>query len=212
MNPQTKAINGLYAVTPDREDTDSLLSMTQAVLIGGARIVQYRNKTAVPALRRLQATALLELCERHAALLLINDDVELAAEIGAAGAHIGGEDSSLADARKILGAEKIIGVSCYRELTRAQAAVKGGADYIAFGGFYASTVKPGTTRAPLSLLTAARGFGLPVVAISGITPDNAEPLIRAGADAVAVITALYSAPDITAAAQRFCKLFDAIKP
>ncbi len=211
MNPQTKAINGLYAVTPDSEDTDSLLSMTQAALNGGARIVQYRNKTAGPALRRAQATALLKLCESHAALLLVNDHVKLAAEIGAPGVHIGGEDGSLADARKILGTGKVIGVSCYRDLARAQAAVDGGADYIAFGGFHASTVKPSATRAPLSLLTSARAFGVPVVAIGGITPDNAEPLIRAGADAVAVITALYAAPDITAAAQRFCKLFKANK-
>lgn len=212
MNPQTKAIKGLYAVTPDSGDTDALLAMTQAVLAGGARIVQYRNKTASPALRREQAGALLRVCNDHSAILIVNDHVLLAAEIGAHGAHIGGEDGTLAAARGILGPDKIIGVSCYRDLDRAQAATDGGADYIAFGGFYASTVKPGATRAPLSLLTSARALGLPVVAIGGITPGNAQALIRAGADAVAVITALYAAPDIGTAAQQFCKLFDSRTP
>jgi len=171
--------------------------------------VQYRNKTASPALRGEQARALLDICNQHDAILLINDHVDLAAEIDAHGAHIGGEDDSLELARKRLGKNRIIGVSCYKELARAQAAVEGGADYIAFGSFYASSVKPSAVRAPLSLLTAARGLGLPIVAIGGITPDNAGALIAAGADAVAVISALYAAPDVTAVARDFCHLFEA---
>lgn len=211
MSLQTKRISGLYAVTPDSEDTAAMLKMTRAALSGGASIVQYRNKTAGAALRRTQAAALLELCNQHSALLLVNDHVELAAEINAHGAHIGGDDGSLAAARETLGPGKIIGVSCYKELARAQAAVDGGADYIAFGSFYLSSVKPGAVRAPVSLLTEARAFGVPVVAIGGITPDNAETLIRAGADAVAVISALYAAPDVVAAARHFCNLFETIK-
>ena len=210
MTPQTKTIRGLYAVTPDTADTDALQAMTQAVLAGGARIVQYRNKTADATLRRAQAVALLALCDRHSALLLVNDHVALAAEIGAHGAHIGGEDGTLAAARDRLGPDRVIGVSCYRELERGRAAAAGGADYIAFGGFYASTVRPGTAGAPLSLLTSARAFNRPVVAIGGITPENAPALVQAGADAVAVITALYSAPDIGDAARRFCRLFDPV--
>ena len=209
MMPQKKAIRGLYAVTPDTADTALLESMTAAAIRGGAGIVQYRNKTASPALRREQARALLDCCNQFGAILLINDHVDLAAEIDAHGAHIGGDDGSLKDARNRLGNHKLIGVSCYKELTRAQAAVEGGADYIAFGSFYASSVKPAAVRAPLSLLTSARAFGVPVVAIGGITPDNAEPLIVAGADAVAVISALYAEPDITAAARKFCQLFEA---
>jgi len=209
MMPQKKAIRGLYAVTPDTADTAVLQRLTAAALKGGARIVQYRNKTASPALRGEQARALLDICNQHDAILLINDHVDLAAEIDAHGAHIGGEDDSLELARKRLGKNRIIGVSCYKELARAQAAVEGGADYIAFGSFYASSVKPSAVRAPLSLLTAARGLGLPVVAIGGITPDNAGALIAAGADAVAVISALYAAPDVTAAARDFCHLFEA---
>lgn len=205
-------IRGLYAVTPDTADTAALLTMTEAALRGGAGIVQYRNKTAAPELRRIQADALLALCKRHDALLLVNDHVALAAEIGAHGAHIGGEDGTLEAARALLGAEKIIGVSCYKELERGRAAAAGGADYIAFGSFYLSSVKPSAVRAPLSLLTSARCLGLPVVAIGGITPENAGALIEAGADAVAVISAIYAAPDITAAAQRFCKLFTPVQP
>ena len=106
----------------------------------------------------------------------------------------------------------MIGVSCYRELTLAKAAVDGGADYIAFGSFYASQVKPGAVRAPLSLLSSARAFGVPVVAIGGITPENAGALITAGADAIAVISALYAAPDISVAARQFDHLFEASNP
>lgn len=209
MTLQKKAIKGLYAVTPDTADTAALQSMTAAAIRGGAGIVQYRNKTASPALRRTQAQALLEVCNQLGAMLLINDHVDLAAEIDAHGAHIGGDDGTLEQARDCLGDNRIIGVSCYKELARAEAAAKGGADYIAFGSFYASSVKPSAVRAPLSLLGAARGYGLPIVAIGGITPDNAGALITAGADAVAVISALYSAPDITAAAKNFCQLFEA---
>ena len=209
MNLPTKAIKGLYAVTPDLDDTDRLRIMTSAALAGGTRIVQYRNKTAGPELRRIQTRMLLELCNQQSATLIVNDHVALAAEIGAHGAHIGGEDGSLAEARKVLGPGKLIGVSCYRNLDQARAAADGGADYIAFGSFYASSVKPSAVRAPLSLLTSARALGVPVVAIGGITPDNAGALVEAGADAVAVISALYSAPDITATARQFCQLFEA---
>ena len=186
--------------------------MTEAAIAGGARLVQYRNKTASSELRRAQAVALLELCRRHDALFIVNDHVDLAAEIGAPGVHIGRDDGLLQTARARLGPDVMIGVSCYREMERARAAAQGGADYIAFGRFYPSRVKPSAGSASPSLLTEARSLGLPVVAIGGITPDNAPPLIRAGADAVAVISALFAAPDIEAAAQRFCKLFETTKP
>ncbi len=208
MNRPTAEISGLYAVTPDSDDTAALIAMTRAALAGGARLVQYRNKRAGAELRCAQATALLELCNHAGALLIVNDHVDLAGEIGAHGAHIGGEDGSLESARKRLGPHRVIGVSCYREMARAEAAATGGADYIAFGSFFASSVKPGAVRAPLSLLKAARPLGLPVVAIGGITPDNAGSLIEAGADAVAVISALFAAPDVESAARRFSGLFE----
>ena len=203
-----KAISGLYAVTPDLADTALLLTRTGAALTGGVKLVQYRNKTAGENLRREQAAALRELCRRHDAALIINDHVDLACEIDADGVHVGADDASIATARARLGSGKIIGASCYKDPQLALSAAAQGADYVAFGSFYASAVKPGAVRAPLSILQAARQhIALPVVAIGGITPDNAGELIRAGASAVAVISALFAAPDIEAAARKFGQLF-----
>ncbi len=206
LNPGGLA--GLYAVTPDLADTASLLASTRAALAGGARLVQFRNKSAAAGLRREQAVRLLELCRNHGAALIVNDHVELACEIDADGVHVGADDVAVAAARARLGSAKIIGASCYNDLQIARAAAAQSADYVAFGSFFASAVKPGAVRAPLSILAAARQqLGLPVVAIGGITLDNAGDLIRAGADSVAVISALFDAPDVEIAARSFCRLF-----
>ena len=202
-------ISGVYAVTPDLADTGLLVVNVRAVLAGGARLLQYRNKPADHATRRAQAAVLLDLCRHYDAALIINDDIELALELDADGVHVGADDAAIPFARARLGSAKLIGASCYDDLQRARSAAAQGADYIAFGSFFASSVKPGAVRAQLSLLPAARQFGLPVVAIGGITADNASPLIAAGADAVAVISALFSAPDPEAAARRFSQLFQA---
>jgi thiamine-phosphate pyrophosphorylase len=207
MNPLMPPIKGLYAVTPDVADTALLLAKVDTVLAAGARLLQYRNKCADAVKRGEQARALRVLCRRHAATLIINDDVTLARAIDADGVHVGADDPALAIAREQLGSEKIIGVSCYDDLQRARAAATQGADYVAFGSFFASAVKPGAVRAPLSVLPAARALGVPVVAIGGITLDNAGGLIAAGADAVAVISALFAAPDPAGATRDFCRLF-----
>jgi thiamine-phosphate pyrophosphorylase len=207
MNPLMLPIKGLYAVTPDVADTALLLAKVEPVLAAGARLLQYRNKSADAARRGEQARALRAVCRRHAATLIINDDVTLARAIDADGVHVGADDPALAIAREQLGSEKIIGVSCYDDLQRARAAATQGADYVAFGSFFASAVKPGAVRAPLSVLPAARALGVPVVAIGGITLDNAGGLIAAGADAVAVISALFAAPDPAGATRDFCRLF-----
>ena len=201
-------IKGLYAVTPDVADTALLLAKVETVLAAGARLLQYRNKSADAARRGEQARALRAVCRRHAATLIINDDVTLARAIDADGVHVGADDPALAIAREQLGSQKIIGVSCYDDLQRARAAATQGADYVAFGSFFASAVKPGAVRAPLSVLPAARALGVPVVAIGGITLDNAGGLIAAGADAVAVISALFAAPDPAGATRNFCRLFE----
>jgi len=200
-------IKGLYAITPDVADTALLLAKVETVLAAGARLLQYRNKSADQVKRGEQARALRAVCRRHAATLIINDDVTLARAIDADGVHVGADDPALALAREQLGSEKIIGVSCYDDLQRARAAATQGADYVAFGSFFASAVKPGAVRAPLSVLPAARALGVPVVAIGGITLDNAGGLIAAGADAVAVISALFAAPDPAGATRDFCRLF-----
>lgn len=202
------AIKGLYAITPETGDTAQLLVKARAALSGGAQLVQYRSKSTDIALKHEQATELLELCRDFHVPLIVNDDVRLAALIDADGVHVGEDDARLIEARINLGPDKIIGVSCYQDLARALQFEAEGADYVAFGSFYPSPTKPGARPCPLSLLVEAKAqLRLPVVAIGGITPDNARPLIDAGADAVAVISALFDAPDVALAAERFAMLF-----
>jgi thiamine-phosphate pyrophosphorylase len=201
-------ISGLYAVTPDTGDTPGLLAGVEAVLAGGARLLQYRNKAATPALKMTQGRFILELCRRYGVPLIINDDLGLALELNADGVHMGADDGPLALARDKLGSAKILGASCYRRLESALEAQDAGADYVAFGSFFPSAVKPGAVRAPFSLLRNAKQcLSVPVVAIGGITLDNAPQLVASGADALAVISALFGASDIRAAACGFSALF-----
>lgn len=201
-------ISGLYAVTPDEPHTDVLLVKVRAAVKGGARIVQYRNKLASAPTRRVQAQALVRLCQEMGALLIVNDHVDLALEIGADGVHVGRGDTDTNVVRKRLGPDRIIGVSCYNDLDNALRAKDIGASYIAFGGFFRSPTKPGTAASSLSILREAKhATGLPVVAIGGITPGNAGELIDAGADAIAVISGLFETADIQATAWRFSALF-----
>jgi thiamine-phosphate pyrophosphorylase len=147
-------------------------------------------------------------CRQHGVLFIINDDVTLAKETRADGVHLGREDVPLAEARKLLGTRAIIGVSCYNELARAQAAQKQGADYVAFGRFFPSRTKPQAVQANLDLLREAkRKLHIPVVAIGGITPENGASLIAAGADALAVIEGVFGQADVRAAAERYARLF-----
>ncbi len=201
-------ISGLYAVTPDEPDTALLVVGVRNALAGGASLVQYRNKTADAALRLTQARALLAICRRHYVPFIINDHLNLALEIDADGLHLGGEDGAIAAARARLGSRKLIGASCYNVLQNALNAEREGADYVAFGSFFASGVKPDAVRAPLDLLQEAkRRVSVPIVAIGGITLANAPQLIAAGADSIAVISALFAAPDVKLAAQQFNALF-----
>ena len=200
---------GLYALTPDLSDTATLSLRTEAALAGGVSAVQYRNKAAPAALRREQAGALRELCKARGAIFIVNDDVELALAVGADGVHLGRDDATVAAARARLGPDAIVGVSCYDELERGEAAIAAAGDYIAFGSFYPSLVKPNAVRAPLSLIAEAKARWpeISVVAIGGIAAANAVPLIAAGADAVAVISALYDAPDVLLAARDLVACF-----
>jgi len=202
------AIKGLYAITPETGDTAQLLMNTRSALVGGAQIVQYRSKSPDITFKHEQATELLDLCRDFRVPLIINDDVRLAALIDADGVHVGEDDARLVEARINLGPDKIIGVSCYQDLARALRFEAAGADYVAFGSFYPSTTKPGARACPLSLLVEAKTqLHLPIVAIGGITLDNARSLIDAGADALAVISALFDAPNIEVCAQAFSDLF-----
>lgn len=203
------AISGLYAITPQCADTGALLDKVERALQGGARLVQYRDKSGDVALRFEQASELLALCRRFSVPLIVNDDLRLADLAGADGVHFGRGDGSLHEARLLLGAGKIIGVSCYNDLQLARAAQADGADYAAFGSFFPSATKPQAVAAPLDLLREARReLALPLVAIGGITPDNAGQLLAAGAAALAVISAVFDAPDVRAAAAGFAGLFE----
>jgi len=188
-------LSGLYALTPDVDDTESLAASVRAAIAGGARAVQYRHKRADAALRAAQARALAACCRDGGALFIVNDDPALAAAVGADGVHVGADDGDLASARALVGDGALVGVSCYDDLARAEAAVRAGADYVAFGSLYPSSVKPGARRAPLSLLARARALGVPVVAIGGIDATNAAQAVGAGADAVAVISAVFGTHD-----------------
>lgn len=204
---KTISINGLYAITPDSDDRDALLRKVEAGLTGGARVIQYRNKTeGAPHLEMAKGIA--ALCRQFNAVFIVNDDVELALQTDADGVHLGRDDGDIAPARSSLGADRIIGVSCYGSLARALEAQAAGADYVAFGSMFPSPTKPQAPHAPFSLLTEARQvLQVPIVAIGGITLHNAPQVVDAGADAIAVISAVFDTPDIAQAAQAFSNLF-----
>jgi thiamine-phosphate pyrophosphorylase len=211
MKPARRSgLRGLYAITDSGLSPGRyLMQHVEQALLGGAAVIQYRDKTRGPARRLAQASALLRLCRDHGALLIINDDLDLAMQVGADGIHLGAEDSEPADARALLGEDAVIGVSCYNRLQLARQAAASGADYIAFGRFFPSQTKPGAVQAHAELLTAARAeLELPLVAIGGITPENGASLIAAGADMLAVIHGVFGQTDIRAACRRFTGLFE----
>lgn len=202
-------VHGLYAIA----DTGVLapaviLSAVRQAIEGGARVIQFRDKNVDAEGRRSQARALVDLCHDLGAILIVNDDVALAQAVYADGVHLGREDSPVVVARNDLGDDAIIGVSCYNDLQRAREAKRDGADYVALGSFYASSVKPDAVRANTGLLRQAKQeLELPVVAIGGITPDNGAELVAAGADALAVITGVFATADVREAAAKYTRLF-----
>ncbi|MHB1187153.1 thiamine phosphate synthase [Thiobacillus sp.] len=200
---------GIYAITPETADTERLLTQVEAALAGGVAAVQYRDKSDDIARRHEQASELVVLCRRFKVPLIVNDDLRLADLCDADGVHLGRDDGSLKEARIILGKGKFIGASCYQSLELAQAAQAGGADYVAFGSFFPSPTKPQAARADLALLhEAARTLRVPIVAIGGIALTNAPQLLDAGADSLAVLSALFDAPDIRASARDLNQLFE----
>lgn len=201
-------MRGVYLVTPNWDDTDRLLDVTEQALREGVALLQYRHKNADEALRREQAAALRLLTRKYGVPFIVNDVLALCEEVDADGVHVGGTDISVAEARSRLGKNKLVGASCYGDLALARAAKEQGASYMAFGGFYPSLVKqyPVTTD-PDMVVQAKREIDLPCVVIGGMTPENAAPLAARGADMVAAISSVYlaTAPDI--AVQKFNQLF-----
>ena len=201
-------LRGLYAITPETPDTESLVERSRLCLRGGARLLQYRAKGLAPALALEQARRLAAACRAAGALFIVNDSIDLARAAEADGVHLGRDDADPREARaRWPGA--VIGVSCYAEPERAREAARAGADYVAIGSVFPSATKPSAVHAPLQAVARAKGAGaLPVAAIGGITPENAAAVVAAGADMLAVISALFDAPDVRAAARFLSRLFD----
>nr|BFD44574.1 thiamine phosphate synthase [Pseudomonas sp. FFPRI_1] len=204
-------LRGLYAITDSQLLAGKFLKYVEAALDGGVTLLQYRDKSDDQARRLREAETLLTLCERYKTHLIINDDAELAARIGA-GVHLGQTDGPLTPARALLGRQAIIGATCHAQLPLAEQAAKEGASYVAFGRFFNSNTKPGAPTASLELLDQARAsLHLPICVIGGITLDNAAPLVEHGADLLAVVHGLFgaeSAADVTRRARAFNALFD----
>lgn len=202
-------LRGLYAIADTGVLASAqLLPAVEQALYGGARLIQYRDKSMDGERRRRETQALAALCRQFSVPLLVNDDVKLAADVQADGVHLGRDDPAIEQARARLGKSALIGVSCYNQLARALDAEKRGADYVAFGSFFPSPTKPHAVRATLDLLKEARArLRVPIVAIGGITPENGASLITAGADLLAVIDGVFGQSDIRAAAKRYARLF-----
>lgn len=202
-------LRGLYAITPDEADGERLLANVAAALQGGCRVVQYRDKCCTMPERVARAQALRQLTRQHAAKLLINDDLALAFLVAADGVHLGRDDGNLRVARAILGPDRLLGASCYADFSAAREAEAAGVDYVAFGAAFPSPTKPNAPLATVDLFFRAKTeLSIPTCAIGGITLDNAPPLITAGADLLAVISDLFSAPDIAARAAQYQQLFE----
>ena len=201
-------IKGLYAITPDMADTDLLLQKIEAALQGGINILQYRNKAANHKLQTQQARAILPLCRQYNVPLIINDSVKLCLTLGADGVHLGADDGNLREVRARIGDDKIFGASCYNRFDLALSAQQAGANYVAFGACFASETKPNAPVVGLDLFVKAKNeLNIPAVAIGGITLQNAAQAIQAGANAVAVINAIFNANDVKLSSQQFSLLF-----
>lgn len=211
----TRTLAGLYAITDSRlTPAATLMTSVEAAIRGGAVMVQYREKLAPKPERLAQARNLQSICAAAGVPLLINDDVELAKQVGAAGVHLGQTDGSAAQARQLLGDNAIIGITCHADLSLAQIATNEGADYLAFGRFFTSSTKPEASTAATDILAQAKCFNRPITAIGGITTENGEQLIRAGADLLAVVGGLFGgSPEATEQkARTFQRLFSSHHP
>lgn len=196
MNTLSSIIRGLYAITPDEPNTEILVAKVEAALRGGIHMLQYRNKLASHKLQTQQARAILPLCRQYGIPLIINDSIKLCLTLDADGVHLGTKDGSLLAARNRLGQDKILGASCYNRIDLALAAQEAGADYAAFGACFISGTKPHAIAAPLDLFAQARPtIRIPLVAIGGINLQNAALVINAGANAIAVVGALFNPAD-----------------
>ena len=212
MKPKNKTLKGLYAITDPNLIGDDIVTKAEQSILGGIKILQYRNKSATIEQQVQEADALCKLCNEHGVIFIINDNAELALKVNADGVHLGQNDTQLHDARNLLGEDKIIGVNCNNKIEFALTAQAQGADYVAFGRFYNSQTKPSAPHAKLSLLTEAREkITIPIVAIGGITPESAPALLNEGVDMLAVIQGVFGQADILNATRQFVEILDSPK-
>lgn len=201
-------LQGVYAITDASLMQHNFAQAVEDALKGGCSIIQYRDKSTDTDKRLLQTKIIRQLCNIYYALFIINDDIQLAIDSKADGVHLGKEDGDIAAAREQLGQNKIIGVSCYNQLALAIEAEQAGADYVAFGAFFNSTIKPDAINAPISLIAEAKQqIQLPICCIGGITISNASELITAGTDMIAVISELFASEDVKQSSQKLSGLF-----
>ena len=201
-------LSGLYPVTDTALLQSHLVERVRDTLKGGARLVQYRDKGNDHGRRLNEALQLKQLCSEYNALLIINDDIQLTIDANADGVHLGANDQDLSHARTTLGTDKIIGISCYNQLDLAIEAERHGANYIAFGSFFSSSIKPEAVTADIDLLRQARQkISVPIAAIGGITLQNAQTLVTAGANMLAVINGVFAQKAIQSTAQAFSSLY-----
>lgn len=208
----THRLQGLYAITDSQLlPGERLLQGVEAALRGGASLIQYRDKQSSSIERLRNAENLLACCRAWQRPLIINDDVDLARRIGADGIHLGQTDDSLAAARQILGEHCLIGATCHASLELARQAEQAGADYLAFGRFFISSTKAEAPPAKMDILSRVRmESALPLVAIGGITLDNAPQLLKHPIQMLAVVYSLFALPSMTDIEERatdFCRLF-----
>ncbi len=201
-------IKGLYAISPDTADLHTLIQKTQWAIEGGAFMVQYRSKIHNREVKMQQCAAILRLCREYKIPCIVNDDVDMCRILEADGVHLGEKDDNIAEVRRILGEDVIIGSSCYDQLNRAKQAQKEGASYVAFGAMFETSTKPNASRATLELLREAKSqIQIPIVAIGGITMNNAHDVIETGIDAIAVINSLYESNSIKETAETLSSMF-----
>lgn len=209
MKNNIKLLKGLYAITDPELMGKDIVSKAEQAILSGIKLLQYRNKTAPIGQQKQEAETLAKLCKTHNVLFIINDNVELAMAVNADGVHLGQNDTHLQQARKLLGKNKIIGVTCNNQIELALTAQQQGADYVAFGRFFNSLTKPSAPLAELSLLKeASKLITIPIVAIGGITRDSAPILLKEGADMLAVIQGIFAQSDISKTTRQLVELFN----